>query len=77
MSKDGGHAFPTTDSIMAGEGMSMRDYFAAQALTGILLWDALINQRGKSYYEGEGGDTKMASVAYAIADAMLAERSIT
>lgn len=67
MSKDGGPAFPGMDYInQAGKvnppGMSLRDYFAAAALTGImntpndLLW------------------TVVASQAYDLADAMLKER---
>jgi hypothetical protein len=63
MSKDGGPAFPVPD-IDGGkvcEGMTLRDYFAAKALQGILndadvFWD------------------KAAPLAYQYADAMLKAR---
>jgi hypothetical protein len=50
-------------------GMSLRDYFAAKALTGVLQARALIN----------GGDSlnsqeDVAEECYELADAMLAER---
>lgn len=46
---DGGYAFPSDSSTLQTRGMSLRDYFAAAALTGILsqtmdgervVWDA-------------------------------------
>jgi len=49
-----------------GEGMSMRDYFAGQALTGIIASDC----SDKMAVEPR------AKLAYRIADAMLAEREI-
>lgn len=76
--KDGGPAFPidtieSTDEgriIVAKGGMSLRDYFAAAALSGILAkgtnegrqWD-------NSYY------SQVAAMSYQVADSMLAERS--
>ena len=69
--KTGGPAFPVTDEHqMNKRGMTLRDYFAAQALAGICAspinpWTSLQPQ--------ESG-AKMACSAYAIADAMLAER---
>jgi len=56
----------------AMQGMSLRDYFAAQALP--VAWHAESNW----YFEGKDwGDTnqKVATAAYQIADAMLAARS--
>ena len=54
------------------EGMTLRDYFAAQALIGPV---AVVSGQ----YDGQeraklGGSAWMAAVAYSIADAMLAER---
>ena len=75
---DGGPAFPrpvgdlaiggygpTYETIPAQDGMSLRDYFAAAALQGML-----------SDYDFHGGlsDEKLAKAAYSQADAMLAAR---
>lgn len=63
--KDGGPAFPCTDAKgFVSEGMSLRDYFAAQALAG-LMTDAMRNDRSFSLNARD---------CYALADAMLAER---
>jgi hypothetical protein len=61
MSKDGGPAFPELDARTMLSGMSLRDYFAAMALQGILndadaFWD------------------EAARLAYQYADAMLKAR---
>ena len=60
----GGPAFPTVDEnhySVGGEGMSLRDYFAAKALQGLL--------SGRNYI------TEMnVQLAYEYADAMLKER---
>jgi len=61
----GGPAFPG----LMDPGITLRDYFAAAALTGLQIWDAVIN--GKN----TGLDTQsMAEISYSVADAMLAER---
>ena len=52
-------------------GMSMRDFFAAHALTGAQIWDAVINGKNAQFSQGT---EKLAEVAYAVADAMLAKR---
>ena len=67
----GGAAFPIPRSDKPGApecewGMSLRDWFAGQALA--IAWDA----RDKGYYEGDDND--MARCAYAMADAMLEAR---
>lgn len=73
---DGGPAFPVTDkrqvpgSKYAQEyvyhpGMSKRDYFAGQALTGMYAGNTCTTDGDLGGY---------AEAAYAIADAMLAER---
>jgi hypothetical protein len=61
-------AFPTHRE----EGMELRDYFAAQALTGAQIWDAVLNGKN-SVLAGDGAKT-LSEVAYAIADAMMEAR---
>jgi hypothetical protein len=61
-------AFPNHRS----EGMELRDYFAAQAMTGAQIWDAVLNGRNP-VFSGDG-PVKLAEVAYAIADAMMKAR---
>lgn len=74
MTKDtGGPAFPLWQEDMklgddAGPGMSLRDFFAAHALTGMLA-SAPVADRSKPKHRG------WAENAYLFADAMLAERS--
>lgn len=68
---DGGCAFPITESMddnsarVSSYGMSMRDYFAAAALNAGLI----------HYGLSAGNEGAEARNAYAMADAMLAERS--
>ena len=70
--KNGGFAFPVLDTTAANDvnslvcvegGMTLRDYFAGQALVGCV---------------GPGGlgrnPSRLAKEAYLVADAMLAER---
>ena len=52
-------------------GMTLRDYFAAQAMTGAQVWDAVLNGKNAQF---SGGVEKLAEVAYAVADAMLKAR---
>lgn len=68
---NGGPAFPVTPTDRSGQcgptefGMTLRDYFAAKAMQGLLA------------NENCGGLIKTADIAisaYAVADAMLAER---
>lgn len=61
----GGHA-------AAFQGMTLRDYFAAQAMTGAQVWDAVLNGKN-AVLAGNGTDT-LAEIAYAVADAMLKAR---
>lgn len=58
---NGGPAFPS--DRFSELGMSLRDYFAGQALAGLLACD-----------ETGGRKERFAKVAYEYADAMLAER---
>jgi len=65
---DGGPAFPTSDpnyeTKYAGEGMSLRDYFAAKAMQGLLACPM----------QPQSGPDMYARDAYALADAMLKAR---
>lgn len=68
--RDGGPAFPWVTSagsnvIMSKPGMSLRDYLAAQALAGLLANPTHDHLQPDQW----------AHDAYAIADAMLAERA--
>lgn len=70
----GGPAFPvvtTHESYVSDSGMTLRDYFAAQAMTGAQIWDAVLNGQNSPFI---GGVEKLAEVAYAVADAMLKAR---
>lgn len=53
-------------------GMTLRDYFASQAMTGAQIWDAVLN--GKEATQFAGNVDKLAEVSYAVADAMLKAR---
>lgn len=62
MFDDGGTAFPCSQEIIQ-EGMSLRDYFASQALIGLLA-------KGNTPHDPKFD----ASCAYNMADAMIEER---
>ena len=67
MTKDtGGPAFPCVHELSETKGMTLRDYFAAQALA------AIIQADGAQFFASNGAH---AMIAYEHADAMLAERS--
>ena len=55
-------------------GMTLRDYFAAQTLPGIVTLD-VNHAPGVKPKKGEDGNQAIARVAYSLADAMLAERA--
>lgn len=70
--KDGGPAFPVIvpwGFVVAEPGMSLRDWFGGQAVAGVL---AKMEGQATSYQEV---GIMCAEASYAIADAMLAERS--
>jgi hypothetical protein len=73
--EDGGPAYPSTDANgFTGVGISVRDYFAAQCLSGLC-------SLGKNLEDDSAPDDwtqadVVASQAYAIADAMLKHREI-
>ena len=88
MSKDdGGPAFPRLDELIntsrgfmaeSSDGMSLRDYFAAAALQGLL--SALKPRAEDNVSERDGtpithAAAQLPRIAYGYADAMLAERS--
>ena len=63
-------AFPNPHYINH-KGMTLRDYFAAQALTGSQIWDAVLNGKNSQFIAGV---ENLAEVAYAVADAMMKAR---
>ena len=79
--KDGGPAFAAgagnaTDWTFQ-EGMSLRDYFAAAALSTAREWTNIpptAGNRTNSPYIGVEATHRIAAIAFVIADAMLAER---
>jgi hypothetical protein len=66
--KDGGPAFPKSDNHWPESGMSLRDWFAGQALAGMA---------SISLEDGDMimGWADMSKAAYRAADAMLAARA--
>lgn len=70
--KNGGNAFPSKFQ-RDEEGMSLRDYFATQALASFMGW-SLDQPKSKEIKTGDDAARHYAEVAYKIADAMLAER---
>lgn len=63
---DGGSAFPIDTTFSSSRGMTLRDYFAGQALAG---WLASFGE--DSALENMSG---ISELMYAQADAMIAER---
>lgn len=64
---DGDPAFPMPSESHPKDGMSLRDYFAAKAMNGLL---------AQSMGTALGSDPKFAAdYAYAVADAMLKARA--
>lgn len=71
----GGPAFPFVipPEHSYATGMTLRDYFAAQAMTGAQIWDAVLNGKNAQLAQQDGVN-KLAEVAYAVADSMLKAR---
>ena len=67
--EDGGPAFPLTADTACFKGMTLRDYFAGQALAGY------IAHLGAQGHAASRFTEECAMEAYRFADAMLAERS--
>jgi hypothetical protein len=84
VSKDGGPAFPTPDlygpggvaQVQGDSGMSLRDYFAAQALRGIATCepDSVSGSTARTSAEDSGVRAEVAWSCYEMADAMLKAR---
>lgn len=55
------------------DGMDLRDYFAAQAMTGAQIWDAVLNGEKPVF---SNGIDELAKVSYLIADAMMKAREL-
>lgn len=74
--KDGGPAFPrpkTPDHNSAQEGMSLRDWFAGQALAGLMASKAVALAADSDEIHAER--ERKAVSCFLLADALLAERS--
>jgi hypothetical protein len=65
----GGQAFPRGGDQYGHGGMTLRDYFAAQALP------AIISERHRSLEHEASTWALCACIAYQVADAMIKERS--
>lgn len=76
--KDGGPAFPVGQDTMlcsVRTGMSLRDYFAAKAMQGLLASKGTIaTVQAAASQAGEKPTPFLAKGAYEIADAMIAAR---
>jgi uncharacterized protein YbjT (DUF2867 family) len=68
---DNPHAFPRDHRYFGHNGMTLRDWFAGQALAGIM---ARMEQSGFELGIENGDWTCPAGDAYDVAEAMLAER---
>lgn len=76
--RDGGSAFPHdpgATSVVAEVGMTLRDYFAAQALYGALIVESVTNSAVAAYGTQQTNDAALAARVYRLADALLAERA--
>lgn len=64
---------PGIEGQPVNEGMTLRDYFAAKALSGLLANSEYVIAVERE--EKENASNKMAEIAYELADAMLKERA--
>jgi hypothetical protein len=69
MKDTGGPAFPQQDDATGSEGMTLRDYFAAKVMPGLM---------GRNWSHHTGTDEELIAIwavsAYGVADAMLKAR---
>jgi hypothetical protein len=70
--RDGGPAFPVTEY---GNGMSLRDWFAGQALAGLNIDDWCDSVTTDPTMDAGRAYGALAKFAYNAADAMIAERN--
>lgn len=74
---DGGAAWPCSNGGAAGveqRGMTLRDWFAGQALDAVVANNTMLNELDRTA-PAAVMSAKVARMSYALADAMLAERS--
>lgn len=84
MKNDGGVAFPSAICVgpnhqlypIGSEGMTLRDYFAAKALSCIMSFESFepINDHGLPCKTDEEAFASISKLAYKYADCMIAER---
>lgn len=70
--KTGGSAFPVVEYLPKSEGMTLRDYFAAKAMQGLLAGNP---ETLLALSERTNSDGSFSDVAYKMADAMLKARA--
>lgn len=81
--KDGGPAFPVPlnpgepwQGMAPCDGMTLRDYFAAKAMQGMLAdRETILAFANNAHKEMVGPNDLMATASYGMADAMLKERN--
>lgn len=71
---DGGLAFPVSNGLDTAYGMSLRDWFAGQALAGLC---ANVEWQSAASWKGKDVPAAMADGAYHYADAMIAASKVT
>lgn len=73
--KDGGPAFPIvgTHEQVLETGMTLRDYFAAQAIGGLMSMIAA-GKHELNFMDGATNEERLAVAGYRVADAMLRAR---
>lgn len=67
---DGGSAFPAVENWRVGSGMTLRDYFAAKAMQGLVA-----QSLGTAISSGKADIEVGVQFAYRMADAMIKARS--
>lgn len=79
IAETGGSAFPVNtqgansqDSLNSESGMTLRDYFAGQALMGL----CTTTSSDADFWYGKGPYSRLAADSFALADAMLAARRV-
>jgi hypothetical protein len=69
---DGGPAFPNSKPTTGEDGMSLRDWFAGQALAGLVGSECI----HLAIPNGAQTDKSMAQMSFELADAMLRAREV-